>query len=417
MKKFLCFLLCASIFLSLSVSTMADGAAFQPVRSYTDGMFCDVAAEDWYAQSVKLVYELGLMDGADSAFHVESPLTLTEIITAAARLHRIYTTGTDDFKPGRVWYDVYVRYCLENGIIDSRFGCKKIATRAQVVDILSRALPAEALRAQNQVTDDVIPDVGMDAPYAHSIYTMYRAGIVGGSDKKGTFYPDESVSRAEAAALLARMVDPAERKSFTLAYKGPDLEQGELRDDSYFEKAAFLGNSLVDGLRLFSHINSADYYCATSVTVTSAMNSRTQTLKNGSEGTLVEALCEENYERIYIELGINEIGYEPDYFKGLYAKMLDAIQASQPDADIYVMGILPVTAQKDADGTFTMARIEGYNEVLRELAGEKQCYYLDVCEAMTDETGFLPDDWSPDGVHLYAEKYAVWEECIRTYYA
>ena len=420
MKQILCLLLCVSMVFGLGVTARADAdfSAFRPVRSYTDGMFSDVTADDWYAENVKRVYELGLMNGATAdCFDTESPLTLTEVIAAAARLHRIYTAGADDFKPGRVWYDIYVRYCLDQGIIASRFGCKKIATRAQVVDILSRALPAEALRAQNEVSDDVIPDVGMEEPYAASIYAMYRAGIVAGSDEKGTFYPADSVSRAEAAALIARMVDPAARKSFTLAYKGPDLERGELRDDSYFEKTAFLGNSLVDGLQLFADFKTVDYFCATSVTVVSAMNEDVRTLSNGLKGTLVEALCEGDYDKVYIHLGINEIGYEPEYFKGLYAKMMDDILAAHPDAEIYVMSVLPVTRKRDEGGIFTMERVNAYNEVLRTLAGEKECYYLDVCAAMVDEEGFLPDDWSPDGVHLYAEKYDVWEECIRTYYA
>ena len=400
----------------------ADGGLsnFQHVRSYTEGQFRDVSSQDWYSACVATVYELGLMDGvSETEFGTGTELTLTQVIAIAARLHRIYTSGQDDFKEGRVWYDVYVRYALEQGIISSRFGCKKTATRAQFADIFSRALPAEALEEINLVEDGAIPHVSMDSEGAAGIYALYRAGIITGGDERGTFYPEEGVTQVEAAAVTARMIDPSQRKSITLTYAGPDLTVGSVQDDSFFAETAILGNSLVDGLRLYSKLQSVDYYCATSVTVVSAMNSKTETLSNGSRVTLVESLCQHQYDKIYIELGINEIGYDVSVFAEMYGEMIDAIAASQEDADIYIMSLLPVTKSRaSSSGTvFTMERVNLYNQALRELAAEKECYYLDVCSAFVDASGYLPEEWAVDGVHLKPEYYAVWEERIRTYYA
>ena len=44
---------------------------------------------------------------------------------------------------------------------------------------------------------------------------MYRRGLLSGMDAKGSFYPDRSVSRAEIAALLTRVVKPETRLTLT----------------------------------------------------------------------------------------------------------------------------------------------------------------------------------------------------------
>ena len=63
-----------------------------------------------------------------------------------------------------------------------------------------------------------------------------------------------------------------------------------------------------------------------------------------------------------------------------------------------------------------MTRVNLYNAALYKLAGEKQCYYMDVCSAFLGSDGYLPASWSTDGVHLQARYYSVWEECMRTLY-
>ena len=86
----------------------------------------------------------------------------------------------------------------------------------------------------NQVTS--LPDVEPGDEYSQQIYTLYQAGILNGTDKYGTFLPDNTVSRGEAAALLTRMAEPETRLTFTLEEEPELLEtivfgqSGEGRD-------------------------------------------------------------------------------------------------------------------------------------------------------------------------------------------
>lgn len=421
MRKIISILLAAVFFVSCTTTALAAAGLenFEKVNAYQQGQFSDVEQDDWYAQSVRTVYRYGLMNGTgDSEFSPDGAVTMTQAIAMAARLHRIYHTGKDDFLQGRIWYDVYVRYALEQGLISTRFGCKKPATRAQVADVFSRALPEGALQEINTVLDGAIPGVSMKNEYAAGIYRLYRAGVITGSDSRGSFSPNSGISRAEAAAMLARMIEPAQRQRITLTYSGPDVPECETQGDEYFSDAAILGNSLVDGLRLYSELDTMDYYCATSVTVVSAMNTADAVLDNGTKTTLVNKLLQKQYGKIYIELGINEIGYAVETFTEMYGEMVDKIAAGEPDADIYIISVLPVTKSKsNSSSVFNMKRVNAYNEALRALAEEKGCYYLDVCSAYLDREGFLSEDWDADGVHLLPDYYSVWEDYLRTHCA
>lgn len=67
----------------------------------------------------------------------------------------------------------------------------------------------EPLPAINDV--DRVPD-NMDP----AVLALYNAGILTGSDTYGTFDEDGTLNRGQAAAMLARLVDPSLRQRFTL---------------------------------------------------------------------------------------------------------------------------------------------------------------------------------------------------------
>ena len=189
---------------------------FKSVNTYTAGQFADVAASYWGAPNIAKAYELGLMKGSsDSAFDPEGSVTVAQTVTMAARLHSIYTTGSENFVQSGVWYQTYVDYCKANGILKKDFADYNApAKRADFAAILAAAMPAEALSAINTVTS--IPDVAEASENGAAIYALYRAGILTGNDAQGTFGPETSINRAAAAAILTRMADVSLRKSIQL---------------------------------------------------------------------------------------------------------------------------------------------------------------------------------------------------------
>ena len=76
--------------------------------------------------------------------------------------------------------------------------------------------PAMDDKALNNIADNAIPDVKLGDKCADEIYAFYRAGILTGSDAKGTFHSASTIKRSEAAAILLRMFEASARKSITL---------------------------------------------------------------------------------------------------------------------------------------------------------------------------------------------------------
>ena len=197
----------------------ADMGNFQKVNSDFSGKFTDLAPGAWYEESVKTAYELGLVQGTSATtFSPDGSITVGSALALACRLHSIYQNGQASFDQGSPWYQVYVDYALSNGMItQGQFtDYNANATRRQFAGILAKALPAGELAAINTVADGAIPDLAAGSANYDDIYTLYRAGILTGNDKYGTFAPETTIGRSSVAAIVARMAVPSLRQSVTL---------------------------------------------------------------------------------------------------------------------------------------------------------------------------------------------------------
>ncbi|MBQ7119560.1 MAG: S-layer homology domain-containing protein [Oscillospiraceae bacterium] len=226
-KKILSLALTLAMISSLALCGFAVGFEnFTKANTYEDGHFTDVSSNDWYAESVKTAYELGLVKGStESTFNPKGNITVAETIALAARLHNIYNGGKAELVQGSPWYQVYVDYASENGILREKYSnySAKIS-RANFAFILIKALPETALPAINDVPDGTLLDVKDDYK-ASAIYTLYRAGVLTGNDEFGTFKPDSTITRAEVATIITRMADKTQRKNISLKKKGTISEE------------------------------------------------------------------------------------------------------------------------------------------------------------------------------------------------
>ena len=198
-------------------------ANFSSTRNYTG--FSDVPVTAWYSPYVKEAYELNLVNGnSQTTYNPNGDISCAEALALACRIHSIYYTGSSNFTQGRPWYQVYVDYAMQNGILrEARSNYSNSLTRAEFADILWRALPQEALQAINSLKGGDIPDVPANDTYAESIYSLYNAGVLSGNDKYGTFAPKSTIKRSEVATIVTRMVKESERKHFTPESKPVDI--------------------------------------------------------------------------------------------------------------------------------------------------------------------------------------------------
>ena len=215
---------------SISVTEKADGTYFfimPDSTAYIDAEFVgnmpfvDVPVSAWYADAVRDAWANGLIDGVNAThFEPDGSLTVAQAIKLAAALHQRIENGTVTLKNGSPWYRSYLEYAVEHGVIEESYlGYSAAALnapvqRAEFAHILYGA--AKPYAAINEIGANALPDVKTGDRYADEIYTLYRAGVLNGSDRSGTFYPTSLIRRSEAAAILIRAFDEEARRTLTL---------------------------------------------------------------------------------------------------------------------------------------------------------------------------------------------------------
>lgn len=187
-------------------------------------------------------------------------------------------------------------------------------------------------------------------------------------------------------------------------------------EEDYFEDALFIGDSRTQGLYEYGGFgDNVTFYCKTSLTIYDLFKKNKAFIKDGERKlTLEEALTERSFGKIYLMIGINEMGTgTAESFFEEYARAVFKIQQLQPDAVIFVQAIMRVGAQKNAsDPIFNNMNIAIRNVEIETLADDQRIFYIDVNEVLCDENGNLFEGWSNDQVHLKAKYYAVWKEFL-----
>ena len=190
-------------------------------------------------------------------------------------------------------------------------------------------------------------------------------------------------------------------------------------DNDYFQNAAFLGDSRTDGLLIYSGIKGAKNLTSTGITIYGLAEKKAVTIQ-GEKHTLLEALALEEYGKVYLSLGINELDIKDDEgFYQHYCQAIDAIRACQPNAVIYIQGLIPlnegVIAKTIKRDHLTNERLRVHNDLMKQVARDKQVVFLDLYSEFVDENNELPAEASRDGVHLSREWCKKWLAYLQTH--
>lgn len=186
--------------------------------------------------------------------------------------------------------------------------------------------------------------------------------------------------------------------------------------EDYFNDAVFIGDSRTVGLFEYGGLEDrADFFAKISLTIYDVFTA--QVAKDEETGRMItveEALSKKQYGKIYLMLGINELGTgNTEYFMKEYRAVIDRLRELQPEAVIFVEGIMRVTATKnEEDPIFNNKNINEKNAEIAKLADNGSIFYIDVNEAVCDENGNLNEEYTIDEVHLKAKYYNIWKQFL-----
>lgn len=177
--------------------------------------------------------------------------------------------------------------------------------------------------------------------------------------------------------------------------------------------ALFIGDSRTVGIMEYAGLSDADFFCSTGMSVFNIHKNRISVPTVGKV-PLTELLSNKKYGKIYVMLGINELGYPFQSVVDKYVELYDFIREYQPDAAIFIQANLHVTGNRsESDKYINNTTINKLNTELAKLADKQNTFYLDVNPLFDDNDGNLSADKSSDNAHLYAKHYIEWGDWLR----
>ncbi|HHX61457.1 MAG TPA: lipase [Epulopiscium sp.] len=161
-----------------------------------------------------------------------------------------------------------------------------------------------------------------------------------------------------------------------------------------FENSVFMGDSITEGFA-FNEILPRESVIAGAGTTAGFIYDD------------IDDLVEKKPENIFIMLGSIDILMPVDDPKELFrndlTKLINTIKEELPEGKIYLQSITPVT-QEALKEESRYERIDEYNEVLKELAGNLSVNYIDIGKLLKEN----PDLYAEDGIHFKKEFYQLW---------
>ena len=180
----------------------------------------------------------------------------------------------------------------------------------------------------------------------------------------------------------------------------------------YFDDALFIGDSRTVGISEYGDLNNAIFFANTGMSVYNVFEKNVSVPQVGKL-KLEQLLTYKKFGKIYIMLGINELGYNQEKTLKKYKDLLKFIQEKQSNAIIYIEANLHVTAERsNKDKTINNININKINNEISQLADNEKIFFIDVNEKFDDENGNLSSNYTQDNVHIYAKYYKEWSDWL-----
>ncbi len=242
------------------------------------------------------------------------------------------------------------------------------------------------------------------------MYPLTSSRPIAGPDSLLTPAPSPE---GEAEGTAQEGSAPQEAQDYDYSQPVP---QSPAVDNGYFDDAVFIGDSRTEGMITATGLYNATAFTHQGLTVDTAFKDLVVCI-DGQYYTVVDALNHTSFSKVYIMLGINETGwiYSSKFIEG-YGKIIDAAKAANPEAQIYIQEILPVSNSVSSTHDYIKnSKIDEYNQLLQQLAEEKQVYFVDTASSVAAQDGSLPEDAAVDGIHMKNSYCQKWLDYLKSH--
>ncbi|MCI6496006.1 MAG: GDSL-type esterase/lipase family protein [Anaeromassilibacillus sp.] len=263
----------------------------------------------------------------------------------------------------------------------------------------------------------------------------------GTSDTQGTTEEVTQATEEQTTEATSEEVTETQEETTEKAEEASASEESPVTyeytqvDDSYFNDAVFIGDSISYGFELYvteKHANGetvlgeAQFLTSGSLSYGNSLwdvsDESVHPTYNGEKMKLEDAIAQIKPGKIFILLGTNDValyGVEQTIANAdtEISRMLEA----SPGAEIFIMSTTPKysPAESDVDGALNNADIDALNVAMRQFAVEKGYNFMNIAPLFKDETGGLAADYCSDkegmGIHFTSAAYDIWLDFLYSY--
>ena len=263
----------------------------------------------------------------------------------------------------------------------------------------------------------------------------------GTSDTQGTTEEVTQATEEQTTEATSEEVTETQEETTEKAEEASASEESPVTyeytqvDDSYFNDAVFIGDSISYGFELYvteKHANGetvlgeAQFLASGSLSYGNSLwdvsDESVHPTYNGEKMKLEDAIAQIKPGKIFILLGTNDValyGVEQTIANAdtEISRMLEA----SPGAEIFIMSTTPKysPAESDVDGALNNADIDALNVAMRQFAVEKGYNFMNIAPLFKDETGGLAADYCSDkegmGIHFTSAAYDIWLDFLYSY--
>ncbi len=190
-------------------------------------VFSDVSEDDYYYEAVMYMTAKGILHGTTTpvngvgTYSPKKTMSRAEFLSVVTKIYFGSDVDALPKVPGAAWYANYYTVALKNGIVPGQYirsdseALKQGCTRQEMSMIIVNALKnATGEIADTLISMSQIPDwKSIDSAYMYSVKSAYSMGILTGVDSAGTFNPNGTLDRGQAALVLYKMMEKSERST------------------------------------------------------------------------------------------------------------------------------------------------------------------------------------------------------------
>lgn len=263
----------------------------------------------------------------------------------------------------------------------------------------------------------------------------------GTSDAQGTTEEVTQATEEQTSEATSEEVTETQEETTEKAEEASASEESPVTyeyiqvDDSYFNDAVFIGDSISYGFELYvtekrangeTVLGEAQFLTSGSLSYGNSLwdvsDESVHPTYNGEKMKLEDAIAQIKPGKIFILLGTNDVAlYGVEQTVANADTEISRMLEASPGADIFIMSTTPKysPAESDVDGALNNADIDALNVAMRQFAVEKGYNFMNIAPLFKDETGGLAADYCSDkegmGIHFTSAAYDIWLNFLYSY--